>query len=253
MDLTDLAQRFSAELARTFDLPQDRKVVTLEDDGEGGIAVARVDLSGARFDLEGAMSMERGDGRAPDVIAQRLEVSARPLTVEGVGLWLEGHAEGVGMATEDGPPRLVSLKHGRVKGQLDRRELDAAIRAIAQQMGTRYGVQVEDIDLDLANPTPRTLDVRARVRAAKRVLVANVRTTVDGSARLEAIPGEGIALVDVTYGGEGPLAPVVRSLLASRLDRLKGKILPLPVFPGRIVDAHFELGDAIRVEAELAG
>lgn len=67
MDLTDLAQRFRTELARTFELQHDRKAVALEDDGRGDVAPAR----------------------APDLIVARLEVTARPLIVEGVNLWLD--------------------------------------------------------------------------------------------------------------------------------------------------------------------
>ena len=29
--------------------------------------------------------------------------------------------------------------------------------------------------------------------------------------------------------------------------------MPLPVFPGRVVDARFEVGETIRVQARLAG
>ena len=183
---TRVARQLTDELARTFDLPPGAQPVEMEGDGSGGIALARIDLSGARLDLERAMETQAAAHRPPDLTIARLEVKANPLTVEGAPVFLEGNAEQVGVALSEGPARLVTLKSGTASGHLTRSDLEAAVRSTARQLAKRYGVELEELDLQLASAEPRRLSGRVRVRAAKRVRVANVRTTVAGHASREA-------------------------------------------------------------------
>lgn len=252
MDLTDLARRLTADLARYLDLPEGREAVRLEGDGRGGVGLARIDLTGAAFDPRRARAASSAPARTPDLLIERLELTARPMTVEGVRVRLEGSAERVGLAVEGGPPRFVTLESGEVSGSTDRRELEAAAQAVVRELAAGYGVQVEGFRLELGSPQPHALEGRAWVRAGRRMLVANLNAAVEVAGRLEATPG-GLALRNVTYRGDGPLSGVVSSLLGPYLRRLEGLSLALPVIPGRITDAEFEVGDEVSVRAALSG
>lgn len=251
MDLTDLALRLTSDLARYFDLADVRDPVHLQGDGQGGIALARVDLTGAKLDVLGALTLDAETERPPDLLIDRLELSARPLLVEGARVWLEGSAQSVGLAVAGGPPRFVTLAGGNVKGSVDRQELEEAAQVVVHKIAAGYGVQVNDFKLTLASPQPHVLAGLARVLAGRRVLGASIKASVAVAGSLESLPGEGLTLRDITCQGEGPLGTLVSSFLTPQLRRLAGTILTLPIIPGRIADASFDLGEAITLQADL--
>src|SRR5699024_9639168 len=126
--------------------------------------------TGASLDPSRVLATQEATARPADQLIERLEISARPLLVEGARVWLEGSAERVGLAVAGGPPRFVTLESGQLRGSVDRQELEAAAQTVVRELAAGYGVRVEEFRMDLDSPHPRALAGRAWVRAGRRML-----------------------------------------------------------------------------------
>lgn len=260
-DGASLARSLRDGLQRVMRIPVDRETVLLEGGAYPGLERLRVDVTGAevRADARSPVPPEAHDSTV-DVRADRFEVAAHPLMVEGARVWLDVRADGSELGFRDDRAGnrwlvLLAAREGKAEMRLAGVDFEALLLAGLKTGAARQGVRVEDVRSKLTQIGPRALGLELWIAAARRVVLADVRATVRASGWVEVDDRLDATLRDLRVEGEGPVGGVVAKLAAPYLRRYDGRALPLTGLPLGVDlhDVRVEASDGLRVTASFGG
>jgi hypothetical protein len=216
----------------------------------------RLDLSGAVMEPP---ALARGTGREPrregTMAASRLTLLARPLrfgriTVAEVAL--DARDAGLELILDSAGNRwlrLVDAAQGEFSLDLRAGEPDRILREALNVAATRYGAELKEGQLRLAQAGDASVTFQAQATGRK----AFVRGTVHVGGRLDLDEALHARLSDVKCSGRGILGLAFAAWLQSSMNDWQGERYPLlgPTF-GLVKCHHLRVnvgaGDALRVE-----
>ncbi len=249
----ELNRVLTAGMRRLSVFAPDRNVVALE----GAIP----QLRSLTIDLTNASAIEDRDalksaGATPHdryIAADRFEVKASPLLFRGSKIDLRLSARAVRLGVELDKHRvpllmLNELQDGRFALDMNQRELESAITAMAREVAAKKEISIDSGELHVVATEPRLLDLDYRVKARRSIVSATVRlkARVRVDLALNATP-ESLAIE-----GEGAVGRLVVGLIRPTLDALQGKPIPLKLLPPgeiKLYDLTMTTDDAVHIRA----
>ena len=147
---------------------------------------------------------------------------------------------------------LQSARGGELDAYVFLFDLERVAQRFLANLAEEQGVEVKSSRLEIAAPTPRTLDFRIVVTAKVFIMTAtvNVRGSVVLDDQLNA------RFIGLTAEGEGMMAGMAESVLRPRLAKLEAKTFALGAFVAgglRVQDVAVSVDDALRLHATLSG
>jgi hypothetical protein len=222
------------------------------------LAELRIDLTGASLTRKIRLPVAklRGTAATPDVTADRLEVTASPLQIEGVPMEFLLSAEAVefSQATTESGEKLLALHRsgpGRITVAIGFADLQGAILTAAQEAAAPHGVEIVSSNLELTASGGRTLDfsveITAKVSILKAVLTLTGHADLDDSLKLH--------LTDLEVAGSGMAGGLATGFIRPHLEKLERQPIDLAVLSLgeiKLSDLRVTSGKTVRVEAAFA-
>jgi hypothetical protein len=191
----------------------------------------------------------------PGVHVDRLEVTARPLIIEGAKVQYDltaGDAD-LNMA-QDRKHRPLLMLMGAQDGHFSiaaaHGDMETLCLAAARQFAVKYGFSVSSVDMELTAPTVRTLDVKLTV-----TLDGRMGGTLNFTGRLTVAPDLTATASNLSCHGDGVGGVLISSMLESGLTFYNGKTKPLVSFPFdgmELRDVSFHTGGDLHIDADFS-
>ena len=251
VDTAALARSLSAGLSRLVEPGTRPPAVEVNGtSGPHGRSIA-VDLSGCVVrDVDPPVDPRPLGGR---IELDRLRVCGEPVLVSGTQVSFDVDATDVDLELVelDGESWLLPdrVGEGTVIAAISKLELEKLLLVQARRAAAEKGIEIVDVEVDLASVGARAIEVRV-VAAARKVVKAKVHleATLTIDDHLDAV------VTDVRARLGGFLKPVLSGAVGRAGDQLNGRRLPLTAVDlagARLRDLDIDVSDGLRVEARL--
>ena len=184
-----------------------------------------IDLSGGSVDRQLRLSTS-GTPTGNVITAERVEIKAQPLHLEGTPLQLELQAMEAGLEfMKDAQGALLLTLARAAQGTLmleaQRSDLEATLKRYATEAAKKQGADIKSAKLEFQSKGPRTLNFRAEVTA--KVFVMTAKVTVTGTAEVD--DQLNLRLSDLQSSGDGMLGNMAGSFLRPRFAELEKRTI----------------------------
>jgi len=254
---SDIDELQSALLGGLEDCQIAPAAVTLRGTAFPALKELRIDLTGATLTRKVRLPVAKSykPGKL-DITADRFEVTASPLHMEGVAMEFLLSAEGAefSAATAESGERLLALHRsgpGHLTAAIAFSDLQRAILAAAQEAASPHGVEIISSNLELTASGGRALDfsveISAKVSILKAVLTLTGHAELDDSLLLH--------LTDLQVAGSGMAGGLATGFIRPHLEKLQRQPIDLAVLSlGEIKlrELRVTAGKTVRIEAAFA-
>ena len=228
-----------------------RAVVNAEGERWPELDALTIDLTGTHLTRDLRLPVAAAPAEA-EIVVQHFALYAAPMDFEQTPLRfsLRGEQVALGFArsAEGGP--LLSLaraRRGDVDAEVQRADLEALLQRLASAAAEKQGVQVKNTALTLTARDPRTLAFRAEVTAKMFIMSATV--TLTGELAIDEQFTARLSQLRLT--GEGMIGTMVNGFARPHLEKLEGRVFPLPLGALTLRAVTITGGDSLRVRAEF--
>ena len=223
-----------------------------------------MDLQSLTIDLTGSTvrstytpkDQAKTDQAKTFILADRLAYIANPLKYQGYAAGLEvaaTNAELTLIPTVENQWTLVlsDCHTGSARLRVGLEDLRQGILAAARQrQSVAFGVQ--DLAIDLASPTSRSLRVAIDVQA--RLFFVPARFTIRGKAAVDE--QFNVHFSELSADGHDPSGAIVANFVQDRLQKYNDKAAPLVKLPGgkiHLTGLMFDVTDELSIDVNFAG
>ena len=241
---------------KTITFPDQARVVTMQGGRFPSVDVLRIDLSRGTLHPSGKKDQIRVNNKVETSLkVSRLEVKAQPLLLEKAKLNMNLTATDARLAMErdrKGRPvmMLTDAKAGTLLFDCTRADLEHLFLQSAREMGSKYGVDVDQTKLTFEQESPRSiqaslyLHTRFAFVPAGMLFKAHVFVDDAMNARISGL----------TCDGDDILGPIIVGLLRPHLAGYNGRTRPLLSFPAgnlRLRDVGLKVDDSLHLTASF--
>jgi hypothetical protein len=213
---------------------------------EGNFADYRrlaIDLSGSRVLRPDSLATPQSSGQTqPGITAGEFHLVARPLLYEQASFELEFEAREARFVFDrglGGTPLLVPVEAaGSFRSQIRQADLASLLISTAQEAAAKQGVTIHGIEPAVMQTGERTLDVRVRIQATKRLGIFPASGAFVITGRLEINDSLMAQISALDCAGEGALAKMLAPVIASKLQQFNQQSISLTAFPLGQIRVH---------------
>ena len=253
-----LKRAVAGVLAEALSFTDKRELVSAAGGAYPNIERVRIDLSGGTVNLAKLPPRPRPVGkRDPGVKIGELEVLGQPIRIEKSQMYLRLFGRNLTFDyARDAQARpllvLAKAQDGQVDLKIDKRDLQALLLSAASQAAKEHGITIQDLKLDLTSTGPRSVIVRADVKAKKMVMSGQIaiRGRADLNDQLVA------TLSDLSCDGQGVVGTMAAAFLRERLKKLEGSafsLMALSMGDVALRDLQLKINGAVEVNARFGG
>jgi hypothetical protein len=251
----ELSKAMERGWSRAISFPDPNAVVAVERAAFPSIGALRVNLSDGRF-RTGAKNSEEIDlnNRVERVVrVGTLEVRADPLLVRSARMYLNVYVQGAKMALErDSTGRPVMMLQDAMAGTLSLEvsvaDLEALMLRDSRESLARFGVNVDDVRLNVVAETPRSVQVTLHMAMDVGFVPAGITFKV----HLSVDDAMNATVTDMTLEGDDVMGPLIALFMRPVLVKHNNETRQLVSFPAgkiRLRDVSFRTGDSLRMDA----
>jgi hypothetical protein len=249
-----LASALVAALEEVLRFPQRDQVVNIDGGAFPALGDVKINLTDAMVVTETLPPKpEPTAERAPGVTVARLDVVGQPIRHDSSKVDFALHARELSFdfaRDADGAPMLLlkDAESGKVEVNVSKADLQSLITTAAGIAARQQGVTIQDLQMNLRNLGPRTLEAEARVKAKKAFMSGTVtlRGRVDIDDELIA------TLSNISATGDGMIGSLAAGMLKGKLSEVEGEKIPLSTFSlgdVRLHDLNVSTEDGLHVTA----
>ena len=214
----------------------------------------RIDLTGAAISQQ-PPKLKAGQPLGGTLEVQALELLGEPLIAAGspVRLRLEARETVLREHSAQGADRLLQLERaqdGKLSLEIQRRDLEQLVHAIAREAARGHGADITSLKLELQATGGRTVNLESEVVAKFGFVKATLNLT--GQAKLD--DDLQLHLSDLDVKGSGMAAGLATSFIRPQLEKAQRQPISLAAFSlsgVRLRDVRISTGETVRLEAEF--
>ncbi len=227
-----LTLALSNALAAIFNLPSNRKCVTIQSSFFPSIESVTVDLSGASVDpTRLPPKPEQLSAREKGPVVAQFKLMGQPISYQKAGINLNLAATNVLFDyARDEQQRLLlvpsHIESGELRIDVRHADLEALILAGAQLAAAPHGVNIQRVQLTASSLGSRSAKINLRIVAKKLFITATIRIT----GQLEIDELLNASLNNLSCEGDGVVGSIATGLLRPKLQQIDGKTFPLMAF-----------------------
>jgi hypothetical protein len=221
----ELAARIQAGLGELLTFPRGQTVVVIQGGSYPDFENVKVNLTGASVNGAVPPPPPKPTGpREPGPTAAELHIVGKPINYQGRGINLELTASGAKFDLshdEKGRAMLVAreAEGGNVVLDIAAADLQFILKTAATEAAKKKGVSIQDLDVNLTNQGPRTVDVQVRVKAKKMVMSG----TVVVKGRLEIDDALVAKVSNLSCDGQGVMGNMAAGMIQGALRAQEGR------------------------------
>jgi hypothetical protein len=190
----------------------------------------------------------------PGVHVDRLQVTARPLIIQGATVQYDLTADGADLQmAEDRAKHPLLMLMGATAGHFSvtaaHADVETLCLAAAKQFAHKYGFAVKSLKLELTTPTPRTLDAKLTVS-----LDGGMGGKLHFTGRFTINDNLNATATNLSCHGDGPGGVLISTMLGSGMMFYNGKTKPLVSFPFNglaLRDVKLRADDDLHIDADF--
>ncbi len=267
-DVPTLRQGLEQAVARRVLLPEGTQPVEIDMPAWPRGRLLSIRLNGGHIDIPTDPAelrrQAKGELKPPAIVSDRapgphfeaFSVRGEPVKVGPMACRLILEASDVQFEfgrDEDGTLVMApAAGDGHLEAAVPKEELMAFVRRQAVEAASEKGVQIQEIDLALASPSARVIEVRGTLHGRKKLAFITAPFVIDLSAVLE-VDDQLIGHIRVLdLHGRGVILDTLLSLLRPKLEQIKAQPLPLRDVLGAFIPAAMGLRDfAISIDGDV--
>jgi|SRR5581483_4021856 len=248
----DLADALTAGLKEDYAFSGAATPVSL--DGVKGQAcdAVTIDLTDAAISRK-RPKLDKATPAAPGLKVARFQVTGHPMLLGKAKLEYNLSAKDAQLDLQrDRQGRsvlvLTRASAGAFRASIAGNDLQSFLQSTAQDVGKKYGFDVQKLKLKMGAPADRTLATDLKVSFG----VAGLGGIIHFKGQLVVDNDLGATLTNLRLVGQGPVGNVVVALLGPGMQKYDGERRPLVEFPGRqmaLRDVQFKVDDAVHLSA----
>ena len=251
----ELSTAMERGFSRAVTFPDPKNVVKVEHAAFPSIGTVRVNLTDARFKTaarnDGEIQLNNHVERVVHV--GKLEVRADPFLVRDAKWHMNLDVEKARMLLErDGTGRPVMMLEDAAAGTITMEVRLADIERLMLQDSqdglARFGVDVDDVWLNVVAETPRSVQVELHL--AMEVALVPAGITFKGHIAVDDQMNAKVTGMSVE--GDDVLGPLIAQFMRGQIVKHNNETRPLVKFPSprmKLKDVRFKTGDSLRMEA----
>jgi hypothetical protein len=191
-----------------------------------------IDLSGGRIESLRRLPRPVVGVTKPAILTGEFSIKAKPLSIWDGEITFEMTARNLELAqAKQADKKLMLVVHraerGSVRIEAGRGELEKLVARAAGKLAHKQGVTIENVNLSLAQPQPRVIEVKVTVAARKLLF----RPVLILSGRI-AISEELVATIsNLSCSGGGAIAALACAAITPQFRRIERRGFPLSALP----------------------
>lgn len=248
----DLAAALTAGLKEDYAFPESATPVALDSAKLPACEAVTIDLTDASFSRK-RPKLDKNTPASPGLKVAKFQVSGHPVLLGKAKLEYSLSAQDAQLDLQrdrQGRSVLV-LTHasaGAFRASIAGNDLQAFLQSTIQDVGKKYGFDVQKLKLKMGAPADRTLATDLKVSFG----VAGLGGIIHFKGKLVVDNDLGATLTNLHLVGQGPVGNVVVALLGPGMQKYDGERRPLVDFPGRqmaLRDVQFKVDDSVHLSA----
>jgi hypothetical protein len=250
-----LSEAMERGWSRAISFPDPNAVVTVERAAFPSIGALRVNLSDGRFKTDAANAGEiELNNRVERVVrVGMLEIRADPLLVRDARMHLNVTVQGAKMVLErDRMGRPVMMLQDAGAGTLSLEvsvaDLEALMLHDSRESLARFGVNVDDVRLNVVAETPRSVWVTLHMAMDVGFVPAGITFKV----HLSVDDAMNATVTDMALDGDEVLGPLIALFMRPAIVKHNNETRQLVRFPGgkiKLRDVAYRAGESLRMDA----
>jgi hypothetical protein len=267
-DADTLRQELGEAVRRRVEVPEGRQTIMLEAPNWPEGQRLAVDLSGGRLVLPADPGELREHARKelkpPTIVSERrpgplfheFEVLGDPVNVGAMECRLSLVGRDVrfdfGRDADGTVVMAPAAGQGKLAASVPKDQLLDFIRRQAIDSAAEKGLQMEQVDLSLASPSDRSIEISGTMAGRKNLGLVSPRLAITFAARIEVDDELVGHLTQLDLSGKGMVLDALLALLRPKVAQIKAKPIPIRQLLGNFVPVALELRDAaIKVDEEI--